>query len=176
MLAVAVALLAAWIYFKRSLAQPKFVSHDMSNAQIALDLSRQRAELERIEQSCPQVGQLIKNGNTWQTQDGQWTSYTDSTASKVLAFLGAQWVGTAKVGQIMCMYKTDEAVAFSLNLEPRTSLIVPEPENVANWSARIDNRYRICRSANIADCKYMVKRYKTKTTEEIMRDIKWNPK
>ena len=102
---------------------------------------------------CPAASNLQKQQLIWQTRDQRWRSYTPSTASKVVSFIGAQWVGV-KIGKVICLYQTDEEVAFPLALEPTQNQPVPEP-NGNGWSALIENR-KLCKSANTADCPYQI--------------------
>lgn len=143
---------------------------------VVFDEQRYRSERDVSVQYCPAKSELVKRGNIWHTKDDEWLSHTDSTASEVTEFIGAQWVGTAHKGQVMCMYSTDEVIAFTLTLESKNATLVSEPENLPNWSALIDGRYRVCRSSNVADCAYEVERKRAKTRDEIMNEIRWQPK
>ena len=102
---------------------------------------------------CPAANKLQKEQLIWQTNDQRWRSYTPSTATKVVNFTGAQWVGV-KIGKIICLYQTDEEVAFPLALEPTQNQSVLEP-NGNGWSSLIENR-KLCKSANPADCPYQI--------------------
>ncbi len=102
---------------------------------------------------CPAASTLQKKQLIWQTDDQRWQSYTPSTAAKVINFTGAQWVGV-KIGKVICLYQTDEAVAFPLALEPTQNRPVIEPSG-SGWSALIENR-KLCKSANPADCPYQI--------------------
>lgn len=102
-------------------------------------------------QFCPQPEMLIKKDVKWTTADNKWENYTPSSATKVLNFIGAQWVGI-KVGKIICLYQTDEAVSFPVALEQTRSQLVIEPRSAA-WSGLISNR-KFCKSASVADCSY----------------------
>lgn len=121
---------------------------------------------------CPQAKDLSKAGTKWTTPDGKWTNYTASSATKVNKFTGAQWVGI-KVGKIICLYETNEAVAFPLALEKKISSLILEPKGVAGWSALVGNR-RFCKSTSVADCPY----YKKQSTDvkDVYEQIKYAPK
>lgn len=121
---------------------------------------------------CPQPGELVKNNIDlkWTTKDNKWTSYTPSAAIKILGFLGAQWVGI-KVGEVICLYQTDEAAAFTLELQQVKVQSILEPKG-AGWSSAIGNR-RICKSVNVADCRYLIE--PPKDTSNVYDEIKYAP-
>ena len=106
-------------------------------------------------QFCPQPEDLINKNTLWATKDNKWRSYTPSNASKTTSFLGAQWAGI-KIGKIICLYLTNEAVAFPLAIEQMSSEPVLEPSG-AGWSSLTKNR-RYCKSVNIADCPFFLKK------------------
>jgi len=119
---------------------------------------------------CPQPEGLIKDGVKWVTADRKWENYTPSSATKILNFLGAQWVGV-KVGKIICLYQTNEAVAFPVALEQTRSLLALEPKNLA-WSALVVNR-KFCKSASVADCPYFLEA--PKDISNIYKEIEYAP-
>jgi hypothetical protein len=121
-------------------------------------------------QACPQAGALSKQGDRWVTPDGKWKNFTPSTANKVLGFLGAQWAGV-KVGTIICLYQTDEAVSFPLAVEQTSSQSILEPDKLG-WGALVNNR-RFCKSASVADCVYFAE--PSKDVVNVYQEIKYNP-
>ena len=121
-------------------------------------------------QFCPQSEQLIKKDNKWVTKDNKWESFTHSSATKILGFLGAQWVGV-KIGKIICLYQTNEAVAFPLALEQHHSQPVLAPSKYG-WSALANNR-KFCKSASVADCAYFT--LPQKDSSNIYKEIEYNP-
>lgn len=120
---------------------------------------------------CPQADSLIKQDSFWTTKDQQWKNYTPSSASKVTSFLGAQWAGI-KIGKIICLYQTNEAVAFPLAVEKVKGQPVSEPSG-GGWSALTSNR-RFCKSTSIADCVFMLEL--PKNIDNIYEEIAYNPK
>lgn len=124
-----------------------------------------------VKQFCPQTEDLIKQDTLWTTKNNRWKSYTPSTASKVLGFLGAQWAGI-KVGKIICLYQTNEAVTFPLALEQVSSQSMLEPSG-GGWSALTSNR-RFCKSTSVADCSFSPER--ERDTSNVYKDIEYNPK
>ncbi|CAL7961997.1 conserved exported hypothetical protein [Gammaproteobacteria bacterium] len=120
---------------------------------------------------CPQVETLIKQKEFWITQDNKWKNYTPSTATKVTSFLGAQWSGI-KIGKIICLYQTNEAVGFPLAVEQMSSQAILEPSG-GGWSALTGN-HRFCKSASIADCYFSPE--PQRDTSNIYKDIEYNPK
>jgi len=120
---------------------------------------------------CPQVEALNKQKEFWVTQDNKWKNYTPSTATKVTSFLGAQWSGI-KIGKIICLYQTNEAVGFPLAVEQMSSQAILEPSG-GGWSALTGNR-RFCKSASIADCYFFAETQRDNTN--IYKDIEYNPK
>ncbi len=119
---------------------------------------------------CPNLTELTKKDLTWTTIDEKWQNYTPSSANKIITFTGAQWIGI-KVGKIICLYQTDEAVNFPLALEQTRSQIILEPSG-DGWSALINN-HKLCKSANPADCPYTIE--PPKDTGNIYEEIKYNP-
>lgn len=124
-----------------------------------------------VMQSCPQPEELINQEATWVTKNSRWKCYTPSTASKVTGFLGAQWAGI-KVGKIICLYQTNEAVGFPLAIEQVSSQSILEPGGVS-WSALTNGR-RYCKSVNVADCPFTA--VPERDTSHIYDDIKYNPR
>jgi hypothetical protein len=120
---------------------------------------------------CPQAEVLIKEKEFWITQDNKWKNYTPSTATRVTSFLGAQWSGI-KIGKIICLYQTNEAVGFPLAVEQMSSQAILEPSG-DGWSALTGNR-RFCKSASIADCSFLPE--PQRDTSNIYKDIEYNPK
>ena len=126
-----------------------------------------------IKQFCPQTEDLIKQETFWTTKDqrNRWKSYTPSTASKVQGFLGAQWAGI-KIGKIICLYQTNEAVTFPLAVEQVSSQPILEPGG-SGWSALTKN-HRFCKSTSVADCSFFPN--PQRDDSNIYKDIVYNPK
>jgi hypothetical protein len=122
-------------------------------------------------QFCPKSEDLFKQEVYWATKDDKWKSYTSSSADKVINFIGAQWAGI-RVGKIICLYQTNEAVAFPLAIERVMSQGVSEPSGLG-WSAEANN-FRLCKSASIADCGFYYE--PPRDTSNIYNEIKYNPK
>ena len=121
-------------------------------------------------QFCPQAKDLIKKDDVWATSDGRWKNFTHSSASKILSFLGAQWFGI-KVGKVICLYQTNEEVAFPLAVEHVKSRQILEPSGYG-WSALAKSR-KFCKSASVADCAYFAK--PKRDLSNIYKDIEYNP-
>jgi len=121
-------------------------------------------------QFCPQAEELVLNGDMWQTENGNWKSFTQSSATKVQGFIGAQWMGI-KVGKIICLYHTNEAVAFPLAVEHAINKPILEPSGYG-WSALTGNR-KFCESASVADCAYFTEAPKDITN--IYKEIEYDP-
>jgi hypothetical protein len=126
-----------------------------------------------IKQFCPQTEDLIKQETFWITKDqrNRWKSYTPSTASKVQGFLGAQWAGI-KIGKIICLYQTNEAVTFPLAVEQVSSQSMLEPSG-GGWSALTKN-HRFCKSTSVVDCSFSPE--PQRDNSNIYKDIGYNPK
>ena len=122
-------------------------------------------------QFCPQPEKLIKKDVKWTTEDAKWENYTPSSATKILGFIGAQWAGI-KVGTIICLYQTNEAVSFPVALEQTRSQLIVEPK-AGGWSSLVGNR-RFCKSASVADCVYFIEL--PKDISNIYEEIKYDPK
>lgn len=122
-------------------------------------------------QACPKSEDLVKQEDYWITKDGKWKNYTYSSADKVITFIGAQWAGI-RVGKIICLYRTNEAVAFPLAIEQVTSLGIIEPSGLG-WSAAAGN-YRFCKSASVADCGFYYEA--PKNVGNVYDEIKYNPR
>lgn len=167
---------AAFIYWRIYQEDEMARFRNKKIAPVIFDSARYQSERDYVMQRCPEKGELVKEKGRWHTKDGKWVSHTESTASKVIDFIGTQWIGTANKGQIICMYSTDEVVAFTLNLEPKNALLAAEPKDLPNWSSLIEDRYRICRSSNVADCPYKAEYIRAKTQKDVMEEIKWQPR
>ncbi|MBU0744712.1 MAG: T4SS-associated protein EirA [Gammaproteobacteria bacterium] len=128
-------------------------------------------EVSQQAQYCPQPDDLVKNGVDWTTKDKKWKNYTPSSATKILSFIGAQWVGV-KVGKVICLYQTNEAVSFPVALEQTKSQLVLEPRE-GGWSALVNNR-RFCKSSNVVDCPIFHEA--AKALGNIYEEIKYDPK
>ena len=122
-------------------------------------------------QLCPPVRSLVKTGLGWSTSDQKWEFNGSSSATKVLNFIGAQWIGV-KVGKIICLYQTDEEVKFPLALEQKIASLIPEPTG-GGWSALINHNHKLCKSLSIADCPYVVEL--PSKVEDIYQEIKYLP-
>ena len=120
---------------------------------------------------CPDIEELQKTDLKWTTRDGKWENYTPSLGTKVLNFIGAQWLGI-KVGKIICLYQTDEEISFPLALEQTKAQLILEPQG-GGWSSLIDN-HRLCKSSSVADCPYTVE--PPRSTDNIYDEIKYAPK
>jgi len=141
-----------------------------SDVSIEKTTKENAAQTTQITKFCPKVEELTKKDDLWTTLDNKWKNFTPSSATKVLSFLGAQWVGI-KFGKIICLYKTNEAVAFPLAVEQLSSQPILEP-NQFGWSSLVNNR-KFCKSANIADCPYSIEQQKD--ISNIYKEIEYNP-
>lgn len=121
-------------------------------------------------QFCPYIENIIKQEELWVTNDSKWKSYTPSSASKVVSFIGAQWAGV-KVGKIICLYQTNEAVAFPLAIEQINSQSILEPSEFG-WSA-LTKSHKFCKSASIADCPFNAELQKDNSN--VYKGIEYNP-
>lgn len=119
---------------------------------------------------CPEPGSLVKDGVKWVSQDRKWETYTPSSATKIVNYIGAQWIGV-RVGKIVCLYQTNEAVSFPVALEQTRSLSIVEPKSMA-WSALVGN-LRFCKSASVADCPFFLE--PPKDTSNIYKEIEYAP-
>ena len=123
------------------------------------------------ERFCPSSESLVKQKNLkWGTPDNKWEGDAPSSATKILSFIGAQWIGV-KVGKIICLYHSDEAVAFPVALEAVRSFAVLEPRTLG-WSTLVGNR-RFCKSASVADCSYFYE--SPKDVRDIYKEIEYAP-
>lgn len=120
---------------------------------------------------CPSPDILVKQDLNWATPDDKWQSYTPSSATRILSFTGAQWIGI-KVGKIICLYETDEAVSFPVALEQTRSDLVIEPSGLG-WSALTNGR-KFCKSASVADCAYFLEQ--PQDVSDVYQEIKYAPK
>lgn len=119
---------------------------------------------------CPGPHVLVKQDLKWLSQDGRWETYTPSSATEILNFIGAQWLGI-KVGKIICLYQTNEEVSFPLALEQTRYQAILEPQG-AGWSSLI-NSHKLCKSASTADCPYYVE--PPRDVSNIYDEIKYAP-
>ncbi len=119
---------------------------------------------------CPEPEALVKQELKWTTRDKKWENYTPSSATRVLNFIGAQWLGI-KVGKVICLYQTDEEVAFPLALEQTRAQSILEPQGFG-WSSLIGS-HKLCKSASIADCPYFVE--PPRNPSNIYDEIKYAP-
>lgn len=122
-------------------------------------------------QFCPNSEDLFKQGVYWATKDGKWRNYTPSSADKIINFIGAQWAGI-RIGKVICLYQTNEAVAFPLAVEQVTSQGASEPSGLG-WSSSSGN-HRFCKSASIADCGFYYE--VPKDLGNLYDEIKYNPR
>ncbi len=161
---------AVFMFFNRDdLAMKRFASSRSAAVQSAGAGGTGAVVLQKA-LSCPSVESLQKEGTKWTTVDGKWETYTPSLATKVLNFIGAQWVGI-KIGKIICLYQTNEAVSFPIALEQTRSQLILEPNNMA-WSALVGNR-RFCKSASVADCPYFLEQ--PKDISNVYKEIEYAP-
>lgn len=165
------------IFYKKSgLSMKQFAAYDSSKAATKTTGASGVSASDNVDMSqqpvyyCPKPEDLVKDNTRWTTPDRKWQTYTPSSATKILSFLGAQWVGI-KVGKIICLYKSNEAVSFPVALEQTRSQLILEPKGVG-WSALVKNR-KFCKSANIADCAYYIK--PPKDISNIYEEIKYAP-
>lgn len=121
-------------------------------------------------QFCPGPEMLVKDNTQWGTADKKWESYTPSSATNITNFIGAQWVGI-KVGKVICLYQSNEAVSFPVALEQARSQLISEPKGVS-WSALVGNR-RLCKSSSVADCSYFVEA--SKDLSNVYQEIEYAP-
>jgi hypothetical protein len=120
---------------------------------------------------CPGPHVLVKQGLRWVSQDGRWETHTPSSATEILNFIGAQWLGI-KVGKIICLYQTNEEVSFPLALEQTRAQAILEPRE-AGWGPLISN-HRLCKSASIADCPYYIE--PPREVGDIFEEIRYAPR
>ncbi len=75
--------------------------------------------------TCPEINKLQKDPNKmiWSAKHG-WKSYLPSFASYLNKFLGAQWQGV-NVGNITCLYQSDEKMTFPVSLEYNLLVYMP---------------------------------------------------
>lgn len=143
---------------------------DLNNTTAVKTKENSTAHPTQSAKFCPQAKELVKKEDIWATADNKWRNFTHSSATKVLSFLGAQWVGI-KVGKIICLYKTNEAVAFPLAIEHTSSQPILEPAKFG-WSSLVSNR-KFCKSVNIADCPYFTE--PQKDIINVYKEIEYNP-
>jgi hypothetical protein len=123
-----------------------------------------------VQRTCPHASELIKQGDVWGTADAEWRSYTPSGATQIVSYLGTQWDGI-KVGHIICLYQTNEAVSFPLALNKIRGQVIIEPSGFG-WSA-LTGTHKFCQSANVADCPFYSE--PVQGPVDIYAEIKYNP-
>lgn len=101
--------------------------------------------------TCPVVSNLVKSGQFWTADNGNWKCFSESLSNKIKTFIGAQWVGV-KVGKIICLYQPEEEMSFPIALEMVHDELILEPRG-NNWSATVTDR-RLCKSVNVEDCAF----------------------
>jgi hypothetical protein len=114
---------------------------------------------------CPQPSQLIKSGLYWGTVVGGWKSYSESFDQRIASFVGAQWVGI-NVGKMICIYKGNLAMSFTIPLQNDTLSQVPTG---GLWGKDLGG-YRNCHSTNVQDCPFVVKT-ETVNMQQIYRSL-----
>ncbi len=126
---------------------------------------------------CPKPSQLRQNlkNMTWYVQSTiktshltqqtkktapGWKSYDYSMAKKVTEFVGAQWLG-AKLGQIICIYRSPEPGTFAIKL---ISNKMSKSPTEGKWSRNLGG-YKNCKGTGIiiSDCPFA---YKITTPEK----------
>lgn len=103
--------------------------------------------------TCPDVTDLTKSKLQWVVGTA-WASYSNSFSNKALNFVGAQWHGI-NYGKITCLYHGDATTDFPIALEQTKASLIPEPSG-HEWSGLSNNR-KICQSANVYDCSFIIK-------------------
>jgi len=171
-LAAAVVVLVWFFFFRDSgISMKKFSAYGARGVAMQVEGGDSESSLPHLTAYCPAVEELIKVDTKWITKDEKWENNTPSSANRIVSFVGAQWVGV-KYGQIICLYKTDEAVTFPFPLEQISSQLILEPTG-GGWGALVGNR-RFCKSANTADCPYAVKQQEN--PKDVYEKIKYAPK
>jgi hypothetical protein len=120
---------------------------------------------------CPTENSLERDTNMKWHVGNVWKSFTQSFATEIGSFIGAQWVGI-NVGKIICLYQGKDSFEFPIALEQKESTLFFEPTS-SNWSAKI-NGYRICKSTNINDCPFFIQKAEA-TPEDPYEQLKYNP-
>lgn len=167
---VVIAAIAYMVFFHdQDAAMKKFAAGGRTRATLQ-DQALAEATAPSKALFCPAPEGLSKDGVKWTAGDKKWETYTPSAATKVLNFTGAQWVGV-KVGKIICLYQTDEAVSFPMALEQTRSQSILEPRSIS-WSALVGNR-RFCKSASVADCPYFLE--PQKNISNVYKEIEYAP-
>ena len=103
--------------------------------------------------TCPSAKAFKKNQQTlhWSATGG-WQGYQKSFATKLGAFLGAQWQGVA-IGQITCLYQPANKFTFPISIY--YNKIVFEPKG--QYWGKNKGGYRDCASKNPANCAFVVR-------------------
>lgn len=163
----------AFYLFILTIGYVGIASAQSSNAIKNTQLLKQEAPQIKKPQTqfCPKREDLFKQGVYWTTKDGKWRNYTYSSADKIINFIGAQWAGI-RVGKVICLYYTNEAVSFPLAIEQVTSQGTSEPSGLG-WSS-LSGNHRFCKSASIADCGFYYEA--PKDLGNLYDEIKYNPR
>jgi hypothetical protein len=127
---------------------------------------------KNIPSFCPPPSQLVKVGDYWQSNSA-WKSDIPTSGTKILNFLGAQWIGI-KVGKIICLYQDAEKYSFPVALLTVHPTLVFEPTNTS-WIKTPDS-YRKCISNNIDDCPFFVEQNVLSNNNNPYEQIKYSPK
>ncbi|MDR1057879.1 MAG: T4SS-associated protein EirA [Coxiellaceae bacterium] len=174
-LVVIISIVVVWVIFFRApdMSMKKFASNVSTIANVASGASSEDTSLQQEIKFCPKKEDLIKDDTKWVTLDRKWATYTPSSATKIINFIGVQWKGI-KVGQVLCLYKTDEAVPFPLALEQTRSQLVLEPKGRGWGPLTGKNNTKFCSSANIFDCPFSIER--VKDISNIYEEIKYAPR
>ena len=168
---IAVAIgIAAFMFFGSSDSAMKKFASGRAAAAVSGGAADGGAATKMPAMFCPDPESLVKDSVKWVSQDRKWASYTPSSATKVVSYLGAQWIGV-KVGKIICLYQSNEAVSFPVALEQTRSLSIVEPKSMA-WSALVGN-LRFCKSASVADCPFFLE--PPKDISNIYKEIEYAP-
>jgi hypothetical protein len=117
---------------------------------------------------CPAISELIKENLIWSARNGIWKSFSQSFATEIDHFLGAQWIGI-NVGKIICLYQGKGSFDFPIALEPEKTISILEPKSETWRSER--NGYRMCRSTNVKDCPFYTKAVEEET--DVYETIKY---
>lgn len=118
---------------------------------------------------CPLAKELTKNGLRWKVGNS-WRSDSDSFIKEIGGFIGAQWVGV-KYGTVICLYNGKENIDFPVAIQPIHSTLVLEPTG-NQWSGLVKDR-KICQSANVYDCSFVIKPPENIT--DIYKQIEYRP-
>jgi hypothetical protein len=167
-------------FFNRSATMDDFAkSNNKGRTVLSKGILPIQSEIDPTKQQafyCPKAEDLVlkktADGIKWATKDDKWQTYTPTLSTKIMGFIGAQWQGI-KVGSVICLYNTNEAVPFPAALEQKLSQLVLEPKNIGGWSAHVDGGRGLCISTNIAVCPYYVQ--ETKDIKDFYQEIKYAP-